>query len=368
MSYEKERNSNLELLRIILMLSVVMHHCIFASGIDQLYDLKNNFLNTFVLQCLGAWGKVAINAYVLISGYFMCKSKLRWEKVLKLVLEIKFYEIILYLFLILLGVQELSLMGILKIFFSIGINVNKSFVSSFVAFYLFIPFYNKLIYNMNKREFKYLLVLFFFAFTVVGTVLSNWNVFTHLTWYMILYFFAAYIRLYPNAYTESSKINLVLTIVFVISAYASILLIDLVHLKSGLDISCYYLVMNSHKILAFLIAIFIFLWFKNIKIKNSKLINIIASGTFGVLLIHTNSEAMSKLIWNTILNVTKIINSNPIKITMYVLFCTLVVYSACTVVDILRIIFLEKPLFKIIDNKRESISRAIKGLEKKILH
>ena len=71
------RNSNLELLRIITMLLIVAHHYVVNSGLFQiggpiksdLMSLKSMFLLVF-----GAWGKIGINAFVLITGYFMCTS------------------------------------------------------------------------------------------------------------------------------------------------------------------------------------------------------------------------------------------------------------------------------------------------------
>ena len=90
------RNSNLELLRIILMLLIVAHHFVVNSGITEVYDLKGSPVNTLFLELWGMWGKTAINVFVLISGYFMCTSKLTWKRFLKIVMEVKFYHIVMF--------------------------------------------------------------------------------------------------------------------------------------------------------------------------------------------------------------------------------------------------------------------------------
>ena len=41
----------------------------------------------------GAWGKTGINYFVLITSYFMCQSKIKWEKLLKLYIQIAFYTL-----------------------------------------------------------------------------------------------------------------------------------------------------------------------------------------------------------------------------------------------------------------------------------
>ena len=56
----------------------------------------------------------------------------------------------------------------------------------------------------------------------------------------------------------------------------------------------YFLVADSNKPRAVLTAVFAFLFFKNLEIGYSKVINIIAASTFGVLLIHANSDTMPR--------------------------------------------------------------------------
>lgn len=87
----KTRSSNIELLRIITMLVIVAHHYVVNSGIGDIV-LNNsaiNIKNTFYL-IIGGWGKTGINCFVLITGYFMCKSRITIRKFLKLVFEVEF--------------------------------------------------------------------------------------------------------------------------------------------------------------------------------------------------------------------------------------------------------------------------------------
>lgn len=51
-------------------------------------------------------------------------------------------------------------------------------------------------------------------------------------------------------------------------------------------------VSDSNRILAVAVAISTFLWLKNLNISYNKIINAIGGSTFGVLLIHANSDAM----------------------------------------------------------------------------
>lgn len=59
----------------------------------------------------------------------------------------------------------------------------------------------------------------------------------------------------------------------------------------------YRYVADYPKPLAVLFSVFAFAFFKNINIKQSKIINTISATTFGVLLIHSNSDAMRIWLW-----------------------------------------------------------------------
>lgn len=71
----KERESGIELLRIVAMLMIIAHHFVNNSGISHLYDYSHPSWRMFFLVVWGMWGKTAINAFVLITGYFMCEGR-----------------------------------------------------------------------------------------------------------------------------------------------------------------------------------------------------------------------------------------------------------------------------------------------------
>lgn len=51
------RNSNLELLRIVIMLLIVLHHYVVNSGISDLYDFSHITGNMIFTQIVGCAGK-----------------------------------------------------------------------------------------------------------------------------------------------------------------------------------------------------------------------------------------------------------------------------------------------------------------------
>ena len=76
-----ERNSSLELFRIITMLVIIAHHYVVNSGLTEVLQQNTSVSFNSVFLCLFGWGgKTGINCFVLITGYFMCKSNITLKK------------------------------------------------------------------------------------------------------------------------------------------------------------------------------------------------------------------------------------------------------------------------------------------------
>ena len=109
---------------------------------------------------------------------------------------------------------------------------------------------------------------------------------------------------------------------------------------------------NAYKrlLLCFLTKSLSFLFFKNVKIKYNGFINTVAASTFGVLLIHANSDTMRQWLWKDVFD-----NAGHYSHTFpYAVGVVATVFSVCTVIDVIRTQILEKPLYNYIDRKSKS--------------
>lgn len=131
------RSSNLELFRIITMILIVAHHYVVNSGLiaidgpvyEDLISWKSIFLLLF-----GAWGKIGINCFVLITGYFMCTSRITIKKYLKLLSEIVFYKFVIYLIFLICSYEPFSIKILVQAVMPI-IGIEQGFSSCFLIFY-----------------------------------------------------------------------------------------------------------------------------------------------------------------------------------------------------------------------------------------
>lgn len=337
----KVRHSNLELYRIITMLLIVAHHYVVNSGLmDANGPIYSNLLSgkSIFYLLFGAWGKTGINCFVLITGYFMCKSQITVKKFVKLLAEVMFYRIVIWLIFLLSGYEAFSVGGFLKMILPIS-SVQTNFVGCYLIFFLFIPFLNTLIHHLDER--KHLLLLGLCAFTYIFFGTFHKVTMNYVSWFMVLYVIGAYIRMYPKNWFDKTGLWGGLTALSLAVSMLSIISCAWFGDKFGLD-DVYSFVQDSNTFLAVTNGICSFLFFKNLKVPQSKFINTVAASTFGVLLIHANSDTMRQWLWKDTLN-----NVGAYNMPYYALHAigsVLLIFTVCIVIDHLRIRFLERPL------------------------
>lgn len=345
---QSSRDSNFELFRIILMIAIVAHHYVVNSGFSSLYDFDNITGNMIFLQLFGFAGKIGISCFVFITGYFMVKSQFKIKKLLKLYLEIKFYRWIIYAIFLIAGYETFSLGKCLKAVFNIAYGVEEGFTGTFIFLYALIPFINAMLLHLNKKLHLTLIGILVFLYTIISTFMLH-DTYSNLGWMITTYIIAAYVRLYPCKWFENKRLYIWGTFGSVLLSWLSILVVDFIGVKVGFR-SYYYMVANEHKFLALVCSFSFFMLFKNIKIKQNRFINTVAASTFGVLLIHANSDTMRRFLWRDLLKNTNYYDS-PYLI-VHAIISVLVVYIVCVCVDQCRIRFIEEPLFNYIGKRK----------------
>ena len=354
------RSSNLELYRIVCMLMIVAHHYVVNSGLTTKGGpLSSDFTSSSSLFIIlfGAWGKAGINCFLMITGYFMCTSKITLKKFIKLMGQIYLYKLLLYPILLVAGYETLSPVRIVKVLMPTW-GFNSNFTGCFIGFWLTIPFLNILVQNMTKRQHELLLLLFLGMYTILGSIPTFKVTLNYVTWFGNIYFIASYIRLYPNSLFNRRNFWGWMTLLSIALAMASIIGLRLFfgeRAKLG-----YNFVSDSNKFFAVAIAVCSFLWFKNMNLKYSKVINAIGAATFGVLLIHANSNAMRQWLWKDTVDV--IGHYQTLTTGELMLFSTgvvLAIFMICNLIDQLRIATLEKWFFRWYDNKLSAKADAL---------
>ena len=360
---KKERNSNLELFRILTMMAIVAHHYVVNSGLTSaggpIYSDITSWRSIFLLL-FGEWGKVGINCFVLITGYFMCTSSITAKKFFKLLFEVMFYKIVITAVFLISGYTEFSFPLLIKTLLPVT-QIAQNFTGTYLVFFLCIPFLNILIKNLNEKQHICAIMLLAFTYIAFGTV--RMVSMKYVSWYIVLYFIASYIRLYPKKCFANTKLWGVLMLLCAFLCMASVVCSIFIGEKLGKN-SPYAFVSDANTLLAVCMGISSFNFFKNIKIKNSKFINGVAVSTFGVLLIHAGSDSMRAWLWGDLLKTTEAYYKTWMP--LHAILSVLGIFVICCLIDRLRICTVEKYMFDFLDKHANSISIKVNLLLKKI--
>lgn len=315
------------------MMLIIAHHYVVNSGlIDVIFTDPLNSKSIFLLL-FGAWGKTGINCFLLITGYFVCKSEINMKKFLKLLIQVEFYKILFFAIFNFTGYSSFSYKDLFKAVVPIW-NMQQNFTSCFLIFFLCIPFLNILVRNMTEKQHRNLLALTSFFYILLGSIPKFHIDFNYVTWFCIIYFIGSYLRLYPFRFFESNKNRIISLLVTIIASAASVVALHYLGLKYNYH-TWAFLLADSNKILAVLTSITAFIFFKNLKIPYNKFINTVASTTFGVLLIHANSDTMRQWLWKDFLNNVGHFQNN--EIYFHAILSIFGIFIVCSILDYLRI-------------------------------
>lgn len=345
-----ERKSNFELLRIISMLLIVASHwgwwaMAFPDALhNSQYDRFYFYFRTF--------GQVGVVLFILISGYFLCKSQFKTVSLIKLLAQIfctVCFLLIVFFVREYINTGTIANMGITAFTdWFIPISTGRWwFVSCYVALFLLSPFLNKMIERLKKNEFRILLaVLFlfisvfpsFFVWTDANDALQNIAIF------ILVYLIGAYIRLYE----EDFKNKLVCFGGAILS-----LIIFIWGRENELAEYRYFI----HVIA---LAVFLFLSFIHINIQ-SKFINKCAKTTFGVYLLHENT-IVTFWLWNDVFKIQNYVSSK--WFIPYSVLSVIITFAVCAAIDYLRQICIEPLIMKV--TKTPKISRCLNLIDDKM--
>lgn len=109
---------------------------------------------------------------------------------------------------------------------------------------------------------------------------------------------------------------------------------------------------GMEKISVLLISLTLFMAFATLKIGYYKWVNTLASATFGVYLIH-DSNIVRPFLWIDVFRNFQYQNS--LLLIPYSILVVLFVYAVCTVIDLMRQRFLEKPFMRLVDRYADNV-------------
>lgn len=352
---KKERQANLELLRIIAMLMVVTAHLVNHG--NMITFAKQGSASYYVVWTLFGVAFTCITIYLLISSYFLIDAKFSTWKLAKMGGQVFFYAFGITALFWIFGDVEHELKNMVYSLLPISSDFYW-FISMYVGMYILSPLMNKLIRSLTKRQLQCAMAVSFLLVSVWPNIIYfssalNTAGGVSISWFLTVYLFGAYLKLYykPDGYFKKKLLWACLASLLI---PASRFVIEAL-LKTPLgkisildDLMWGYSVFYSYSsILVSFASLLWFVAFLNLNIKPGRVshfINVVAGAAFGVYLIHDHLYIRETL-WTKIDGVALL---DKWYLLWACLGIILAVYSVCTAIELLR-----QKLFVPLDNNRK---------------
>lgn len=335
-----KRQANFELLRIVAMMMIIVLHYLNKGELLTAYATDRSAVN-YAAHLTEAFCIVAVNCYVLLSGYFLVESAWKPGRVVSLAAQILFYSVLIPVILICAGVisaGELSVYDWLNFVLPVETE-HYWFATAYLVMYVLAPFLAEGARRVEKRTLQVVIGILVLYFSVWKSVLPVRLVTDRygydFGWFVCLFLIAAYIRLYGLPKLERRKNAVLLYVgmclgIFLLTAGVTAAAGKVAALEYYTDMPTTY----DH-ILCLAGAIGLFMVCKDTRLPEGRVTAVIrglAPYTFGVYLVH--EHLLVRYEWMQWLGVDNVRGSW--LFVPHMIGCVLVVYVTGTAADFVR--------------------------------
>lgn len=325
------RNTGLDLLRILSMFMVVLLHVNIHGGV--LNNVTENTGQWYMSRFIEQFCIVAVNIFAMISGYVNYGKKFKITNIFSLWLQVLIYSLGIYLLSVAIK-DDVTFENEIFREYALPVSTKRYwyFSAYFFVFFTF-PALNLIIEKSNKVNATVFIVLILFLITVIGDAK---NAFTmgdgySTIWLIVLYLVGAYFKKYDfNLKFKDYKINKIIYLIM----YVFFTVFGLFIYKLGISDFALGRVIYYTYLFNVLSAISLFLFYSKLKIKQSKLLTLLSTASFGVYIISSHKYFAQEFMTDKF---KQYITCNPFYMALVMVGKSLLMFVCCIIVDIIRI-------------------------------
>jgi hypothetical protein len=310
----KSRDSNIELLRVVAMLMIVIYHIVChcvgiqltdASSIARmengLFDQPQFYSELFLIDVILPWGPIGNAIFLIISGYFMVQNdkNINIIKISKKLLFQLGFSIVILVIVSNLAFQYFGNVSYISMENFMSFNTR----SWYIGFYFFVIllaalFLNNFLLRLEKKQYIIFIVATFavtqfsWSAELLNGISGDLNL---LLTGIFLYSLGGFIRKFdPFSHIRIYVLILIIIVLNVLMyiSYYNITMTNIEIFKRDTPDGTFHqsvIGYDKSSLIVIVIGICLFEIFKRIKMPSVKIINFLGSGTFMVYLIHDNS-------------------------------------------------------------------------------
>lgn len=316
------RQANLELLRCAAMMMVIVLHYLGKGNLLVSLEETQLYPAEVTAWLLESFCIVAVNVYMLISGYFLCTSSFKPSRLFQLWLQVWMYSAAFGLIGAFTGVIEETAVDthfFLTLIFPISMN-HYWFMTAYVFLYILLPFLGLAVRKMTKHQLQTAVLLLLFVFSLLKSILPvrlETDSFGYdCLWYVCVFTAAAYVRRFGVPFLEKRGRGIALYLGSSLLIFGMTMILREVYLRTGSLGLVLKMCMEYNHILPFLAAAGLFGAFCRLKISGrfAAFVCRIAPYTLGVYLLHENLGL--RYTWQNWLGADRLLGLMPIQPNM----------------------------------------------------
>lgn len=282
----RDRDTNMELLRIVSMLLVLVVHAGFrALSVPTPAEAVSAPGSTLLRFFSESASIICVNVFVLLSGWYGIRFRL--SRLVEFLFQVLFFVVVGFaLYSLLFGFPGFRFSVLSSLL--LADRWDYWFVKCYLGLYLFAPVLNAFAERVPRSAFRLFLVSFFLFQTVYGWLMPSGAVYIEQGYsafsFMGLYLLARYVRLHSGAFWQRNRrFDLTVYLLFVLlntlCAFAT------ARLGISLGTGLCFAYTNPFIILA---SLHFLLFFSKISFR-SRLVNEVSVSCFAIYLVHSNA-------------------------------------------------------------------------------
>ncbi len=300
MATKVQRNSSIELLRILCMVQVIFLHVCNHGGYTGIAG-KLGGQTELVYWILMFLSRCPVFVFMIISGYFSCTGQTVFpkKKLINTYLPVIFYSLSIPLVVYSFNLGKVSEMQWARSAFPL-LSRTWYFMTLYVVVLLLSPFINKAVSQLSRKEYLYLLGILFFILSVwqfvskmprVNEIISTKNVLAteggkSIYDFVFMYLIGGYLRLHGLFKKPINRWWYAL--VFLVCGFINVGIVYALPKASGV------LLYNDNPFCV-IQCVCLFEFFRSFQF-NSKFVNVVSACNIGIYMFHDH-PLIRKLIW-----------------------------------------------------------------------
>lgn len=278
----RERQSNIELLRLVSMFMIVIGHFVYHGIMTRsvVYPTQTGW-DAFGPVLIHALCLCAVNTFVLISGYFSIRPKAK--SFFNIYFIVAFYACIMYLVHLYVIGAHLNRWALYNTIMPFGLWHSSTewwFMPNYLLLFIVSPILNKAIDAMTKREMQVSLLL-------LGIVIFYFGWYRNMEWsqggfnfvqFVFMYFIGRYLSLHTMVPQHGWRWG--------IGWLIGSIIIATINFYKPMDSPFVWYINAYNSPLTVLAAVCLFNTFRSMPIKNNRVINWFAASALAIYLLH----------------------------------------------------------------------------------